>query len=72
MNVTLHGNVAEFVKVGTERGEYDSPEDLVYEALQALVREKIDQGIEDGLRDIEQGKVTEVNKDNLNEFIANL
>ena len=72
MNVTLHGNVAELVNKQTELGHYESPEDLVYEAMQALVREKIDQGIERGIQDVKEGRVTEVNRDNIKEFLTNL
>ena len=72
MNITLHGNVAELVNKQTELGHYESPEDLVYEAMQALVREKIDQGIERGIQDVKEGRVTEVNRDNIKEFLTNL
>lgn len=65
MNITLHGNVAELVSEQARLGGYASNEDLVYEALQALVREKIEQGIDEGLRDVQEGRVMEINKHNL-------
>ena len=71
MDITLHGNVAELVNEQIKLGGYESPEDLVFDALQALVRVKIDQGIEEGLEDVRHGRVTRVDSENLTEFITN-
>ena len=51
-------------------GNYQSPEDLVYEALEALVKQKIDQGINEGLADMEAGRVMEINADNLQAVLS--
>ena len=70
MNITLHGNVAELVQKQTELGHYESPEDLVYEALKALVKQKIDTGIEEGLNDIEEGRYIEVTQENYKKALS--
>ena len=70
MNVTLHGNVAELVHKQTEIGNYESPEDLIYEALQVLIKQKIDNGIEEGLKDIEEGRYVEVTQENYKEVLS--
>ena len=70
MNITLHGNVAEFVSEQARLGHYASYEDLVYEALQALAIQKIEQWINEGLRDVEKGKVMEINKNNLQSLLS--
>ena len=70
MNVTLHGNVAEIVDRQMKLGGYESPEDLVYEALQALMSQKIEQGIDEGLKDVEEGRVVEINKENLDSVLS--
>jgi len=36
MTITIHGSVAEMVKNQMVVGSYQSPEDLVYEALEVL------------------------------------
>jgi hypothetical protein len=71
MNVTLHGNVAEIVDRQMKLGGYESPEDLVYDALKALAHQKIEEGIEEGLEDVKHGRVTRINSENLNDFITN-
>ena len=65
MDITLHGNVADFVHKQTELGGYESHEDLVYDALKALVSKKIEEGIDEGIADIEAGRYVEINQDNL-------
>ena len=43
-------------------GNYQSPEDLV--------KQKIDQGINEGLADMEAGRVMEINADNLQAVLS--
>ena len=52
MNITLHGNVADIVDRQTQFGSYESYEDLVFDALKALTSQKINRGIDKGLKDI--------------------
>ena len=70
MEITLHGSVAEMLNNQVTAGNYQSPEDLVYEALEALVKQKIDQGINEGLADMEAGRVMEINADNLQAVLS--
>lgn len=70
MEITLHGSVADMLNNQVTAGNYQSPEDLVYEALEALVKQKIDQGINEGLADMEAGRVMEINADNLQAVLS--
>ena len=70
MEITLHGSVADMLNNQVTAGNYQSPEDLVYEALEALVKQKIDEGINEGLADMEAGRVMEVNADNLQAVLS--
>ena len=70
MEVTLHGSVADMLNNQVTAGNYQSPEDLVYEALEALVKQKIDQGINEGLADMEAGRVMDINADNLQAVLS--
>lgn len=70
MNTILNGNFSEFVSEQARLGDYASHEDLVCEAFHALVREKMDQGIDEGLRDVEEGRVMEINKNNLQSVLS--
>lgn len=55
MDITLHGNVAEIVQEQMIKGGYQSPDDVVYEAIKLLIKQKINNSIERGLNDIETG-----------------
>ena len=65
MTVVLNGTVAELVENQTSIGNYQSPEDLIYEALEALEKRKIDTGIAKGLANIEAGNYKELTQDNI-------
>ncbi len=56
MAITLHGSVAEIVEDQVSVGGYDSPEDFVYEAIESLMKQKINAGIKEGLDDLETGR----------------
>lgn len=70
MEITLHGSVADMLNSQVVAGNYQSPEDLVYEALEALVKQKIDEGINDGLADMEAGHTMEINANNLKSVLS--
>ena len=70
MTITIHGSVAEMVKDQMVIGSYQSPEDLVYEALEALVRNKIDAGINEGIADVEAGYCMELRQDSIKEVLS--
>ncbi|SMN01426.1 hypothetical protein SPONN_2492 [uncultured Candidatus Thioglobus sp.] len=70
MTITLHGSVAEMVQEQISTGSYQSAEDLVYEALEALVKHKIDEGINEGIADIETGRCMELRHDNIEEVLS--
>lgn len=67
MDIVIHGTVAEMLHHQMKEGNYQSPEDVVYEALEALIKQKVSQGIEAGLADIEAGRYVELHPDNLDE-----
>ncbi len=68
MDIVIHGTVAEMLQHQMTEGNYQSPEDVVYEALEALIKQKANQGIEAGLADIEAGRYVELRPDNLDEI----
>ncbi len=70
MTITLHGSVAEIIQNQVSVGGYQSPEDLVYEALEALMKSKIDEGINEGIADIEEGRYMELTPDNLKAVLS--
>lgn len=70
MEITLHGSVADMLNHQVVAGNYQSPEDLVYEALEALVKQKIDEGINQGLADMETGRVMKINTDNVQAVLS--
>ena len=70
MAITLHGSVAEMIQSQVSTGAYQSPEDLVFEALEALVKSKIDEGISEGIADIEAGRTMPLSRDNMNEVLS--
>ena len=41
MDITLHGNVAEIVQEQMIKGGYQSPDDVVYEAIELLIKQKL-------------------------------
>jgi len=55
MDITLHGNVAEIVQEQMIIGNYQSAEDVVYEAIELLIKQKVNNSIQRGLNDIETG-----------------
>jgi len=55
MDITLHGNVAKIVQEQMIKGGYQSPDDVVYEAIELLIKQKINNSIQRGLNDIETG-----------------
>ena len=70
MTITIHGSVAEMVKNQMVVGSYQSAEDLVYEALEVFVKNKIDMGINEGIADIEAGHCMELRSDNIKEVLS--
>ena len=70
MNITLHGNIAELIDEQKRVGNYESYEDLVYEALQALISQKIEQGIHEGLCDVNKERHIEISKTNLQSTLS--
>nr|VFK06867.1 MAG: hypothetical protein BECKLPF1236A_GA0070988_100052 [Candidatus Kentron sp. LPFa]VFK36745.1 MAG: hypothetical protein BECKLPF1236C_GA0070990_106871 [Candidatus Kentron sp. LPFa] len=72
MPLTLHGSVAELVRNQTLKGNYQSPEDLVREALEALMRQRVDAGIARGLADVEAGRYRKLTKDNVKEIARSI
>jgi Arc/MetJ-type ribon-helix-helix transcriptional regulator len=65
MDIVLHGEVAEMLQDQVVNGGYQSPEEVVYEALHALAKTKIDEGINRGLADVKMGRGTEIRPDNI-------
>jgi len=65
VDIVLHGTVADIVHNQMELGKYDSAEDVVYEALEALVKKNINDGLERGLQDIEEGNFIELTPSNI-------
>jgi len=55
MDITLLGNVAEIVQEQMIIGNYQSAEDVVYEAIELLIKQKVNNSIQRGLNDIETG-----------------
>nr|VFJ51624.1 MAG: hypothetical protein BECKDK2373C_GA0170839_103228 [Candidatus Kentron sp. DK] len=72
MTLTLHGSVAELVRNQTLEENYQSPEALVREALETLMRQRIDAGIIRGLADVEAGRCRELTDDNINEIAESI
>lgn len=65
MDITIHGNTAEIVQEQMIKGGYQSPDDVVYEAIELLIKQKINNSIQCGLNDIETGDYQELTKDNM-------
>ena len=70
MDITLHGSVAEIIQNQVSTGAYRSPEDLVFEALEALAKSKIDEGISEGIADIRAGRSMVLSHDNIEEVLS--
>jgi Arc/MetJ-type ribon-helix-helix transcriptional regulator len=70
MTITLHGSVAEMVQKQVSIGSYQSAEDLVYEALELLIKHKIDKGVNEGIADIKAGHSMELRIDNIEEVLS--
>jgi len=65
MDITIHGNTAEIVQEQMIKGGYQSPDDVVYEAVELLIKQKINNNIQRGLSDIEAGDYQVLTKDNM-------
>ena len=70
MYITLHGSVAEMIQNQVSTGAYQSPEDLVFEALEALAKSKIDEGISEGIADIKAGRAMVLSHNNIDEVLS--
>ncbi|PCK09256.1 MAG: hypothetical protein COA42_05215 [Alteromonadaceae bacterium] len=70
MSITLNGSVADIISDQMKAGNYQSPEDLIYEAIEALVKQKIESGINDGLADLESGCCMELRTDTIGEVLS--
>jgi Arc/MetJ-type ribon-helix-helix transcriptional regulator len=70
MTITLHGDVAEMVQKQVSIGSYQSAEDLVCEALELLIKHKIDVGINEGMADIKAGRSMKLRIDNIEEVLS--
>nr|VFK40915.1 MAG: hypothetical protein BECKSD772F_GA0070984_10781 [Candidatus Kentron sp. SD]VFK49426.1 MAG: hypothetical protein BECKSD772E_GA0070983_11791 [Candidatus Kentron sp. SD]VFK80128.1 MAG: hypothetical protein BECKSD772D_GA0070982_10871 [Candidatus Kentron sp. SD] len=68
MTLTPHGSVAELARNQTFDGNYPSPEDLIREALDVLMRQRIDAEIARGLADVEAGRYIKLTDDNMDEI----
>ncbi|KZN66007.1 hypothetical protein N473_10585 [Pseudoalteromonas luteoviolacea CPMOR-1] len=70
MTITLHGNVAELVQAEANNSGFQSPEDLIFEAVSEYVKKRIDSGIEQGLEDVESGDVVELDANNISKILS--
>ncbi len=70
MTITLEWSVAEMVAEQTAIGNYQSPEDLVYDALKSFVSRDIEQGISEAFDDINASRFEEMNQENMNTIIT--
>ncbi|MEC4090911.1 hypothetical protein [Pseudoalteromonas rubra] len=70
MTITLHGNVAELVQAEADSSGFQSPEDLIFEAVSEYVKKRIDSGIEQGLEDVESGDVVELDANNISKILS--
>ena len=70
MSITIHGAAAEMLQNEMSSGGYQSPEDVVYDALEALIKQKVSDNIDQGLADVEAGRVMEVTPDNIDAVLA--
>lgn len=68
MDIIIQGTVAEMIQQQMNSGGYQSPEAVVYEALEALIKQKVQEGIRSGLKDVEKGRFTELRSDNIEEI----
>nr|VFJ68093.1 MAG: hypothetical protein BECKDK2373B_GA0170837_12065 [Candidatus Kentron sp. DK] len=72
MTLTLHGPVAERIQGQVSEGNYQSPEDLIEEALEALVRQRVNAGIVQGLADVTAGRCRRLTKENVGEIARSI
>ncbi|HKH46189.1 MAG TPA: type II toxin-antitoxin system ParD family antitoxin [Thermoanaerobaculia bacterium] len=59
MNVTLSGDIEQFIREEVASGRYDSPQEVVREGLRLLDqqrRERLNQQIEEGLAQLDRGE----------------
>lgn len=68
MEIVIQGTLAEMIRQQVDSGDYQSPEALVYEALKALAKQKVQERIRSGLADVENGRFTELRSDNIEEI----
>ena len=72
MTITLNGPIADIVQEEAKLRGYDSAEDLVYEAVELLVKKRIDDGIDRGLSDVSAGRFEEITADGGDSLIDSL
>ena len=70
MDVTIHGTAAEMIQDEMRAGDYQSPEDAVCDAFEALIKQKVSNSIDEGLADIEAGRSMEITPDNIKSVLA--
>ncbi|RZG14368.1 hypothetical protein EXT47_13950 [Pseudoalteromonas sp. CO342X] len=70
MTITLHGNVAELVQTEANNSGFQSPEDLIFEAVSEYVKKRIDSGIEQGLQDVASGDMVELDAGNISQILS--
>ena len=67
MQVQLQEPTASVIKNQVHLGHYQSPEEVINNAIEFLVA---NDGIEEGLKDIEAGRSMELKKDKINEILT--
>lgn len=72
MTITLNGTIADIVQKETKLRGYQSAEDLVYEAVELLVKKRIDDGIKRGLADVSAGRLEDITEDGGDSLIDSL
>jgi predicted transcriptional regulator len=71
-DIILNGALADMVHQQTELGGYPSPEALLHEAVECLVQQKIDKGIQRGLDDIQAGRFKTLNLDTIDDIAQSI
>ena len=72
MTLTLTGNIADIVSKEVKIRGYETTEDMIYEAMQALARERIEEGINKGLQAVQDGEYEEITNENIDEFVDSI
>lgn len=70
MSITLHGPVADIIQEQFSAGTYQSPENLVYKALESLFKNSTEKGINEGIADIKSGRSMPLTSDNIHEVLS--